>query len=287
MDSEEITKIRAGGCTFRFEDAKDDGSGRFAIATTAGRHGPEAMANTLRCPKLFGSGAEVAFSRLSLAETLEELERQLPQLRNAKEVIFLGKSGGGYVASALAATYAAMRAPRRVRAVAFNPPTQVWPPDEGRRGKVYLKMMKRSKRGDPGYLRRLEEEGDLKPLIERVAATPNADFKFTIISGSRNPRDFRHAQRIEGLPGVRQILCDTDQHKIYWWLDVPVDDPVAIQRAIDKWRRAKMYGENVEPDDLDEMDDTGADRSQPDEEMIAAILKFRQEAPSLEALLAD
>lgn len=278
-------KIKIGICTFQLKRGKGPPDGRFAFVTTAGRGGTEGLAGTLDCPMLFGSGAEVAFAGISLTEMLERLEAKIARLANAKEVLFLGKSGGGYSAAALGAAYAAMHPSKRVRVVAFNPPTVLWPPDEGRKGKVYFKILERIKRGDPSMLKRLETEADLRFLVQR-ALDKKADFGLTIIAGERNPRDLRHAERLDDLDGIRLIFCDTNQHKIHWWLDVPLDDPEGMARAIHKWRTAKQEGGDAEPDDLDEMDDTGSDRSEPDEEMIAAIRAFREVAPDLESLFA-
>lgn len=259
---------------FLYDYARESPTGRFGFGCPAGLTEEFGLVKHLNCPLLFLGAGDVSFFRLPMKELVARLVDQVEALRNAKEVVLLGTSGGGYVAFNLGAHLAAHLAPTPVRILAFCPVTRIWPPDSERGAKVYVQMIRRSER-NPAMRAILEAEGDTSPMIERLRDIPGADLRALVVAGSYHQRDFPQAERMRKLKECKVMLRNTAEHGLQYWMEAPVDD---IQFAREQMR-ARMEARRVEQGIRHKLSDAEVDAT------VKDIIAMRKDYPTLDSLL--
>ncbi|MDR6286108.1 acetyl esterase/lipase [Methylopila jiangsuensis] len=177
----------------------------------------------LKCPVAVCDTTALSQLCMSTHETVADLIGGLDELAEAKEVVVIGDSGGGYAALMLGLALAEHRPCRPVRAIAFNPPTKIWPPERARKELTYRDLIENAS-AQSEILGRLEAEGDVSPWLRRAADDPQSDFRGLVLASSRQRRDMAHAERLRGEPGMSVVSFPTCGHGVFgWWLALPPD----------------------------------------------------------------
>lgn len=226
---------------FLYDYTRESPTGRFGFGCPAGLTEEFALVRQLQCPLLYLGAGDVSFFRMPMRDLSARLIDQVAALRNAKEVVLLGTSGGGYVAFNLGAHLAAHLAPTPVRILAFCPVTRIWPPDSERGAKVYVQMIRRSER-NPAMRAILEAEGDVAPMIERLRDIPGADLRALVVAGAYHQRDFPQAERMRKLRECKIMMRNTAEHGLQYWMEAPVQDIDLVREQM----RARMDARRAE-----------------------------------------
>jgi hypothetical protein len=197
--------------------------GRFGIIIGAGVTGRTALGNQLQCPILHMEAAGLLQFTVEFDDFVKAAIDAVPPLAQAKQVVLVGVSGSAQLVIMVGMALAKAIAPRSVRVIAFNPPTKIWPFESSRMNtELYRSVVALAER-DPTVRKRLEDNGDLVPLLQAIPQqAPTADLKCMVFGSLRKERDAWHAERVAGLPGVHVELIDTDVHLLHRLMVLPL-----------------------------------------------------------------
>lgn len=197
--------------------------GRFGIIIGAGVTGRTAIGNQLQCPILHMEAGGILQFNVDEDEFVRAAIEAVPQIKAAKQIVLVGVSGSAQLVMVFGLLFAKALAPAQVRVIAFNPPTKIWPFEASRMNtQLYRGLVALAER-DEGIRKRLEERGDMVPLLQAFPQeVPNGDFKCMVFGSLRKERDAWHAERVAGLPGVHVELIDTDVHLLHRLMILPL-----------------------------------------------------------------
>ncbi|MFD1332115.1 hypothetical protein ACFQ4O_08905 [Methylopila musalis] len=280
-DQPKSVRFMAGRVDVELWPRPASASGRFCIVARPHSMVRWKAVQTLRCPVAVCNTVLLSKLPLTSDETAADLIAHIEGLRDAREIVFVGDSGGGYTAFAVGVALARQLPNRPVRAIAFNPPTQIWPPEDTRNHKSYLGLVERASR-QPGLLERLEAEGDLTSWLRAGADTPGSDFRGLIVASALQRHDIRHAERMIGQPGVSVVSFPNAQHSAFFWWLVMAPDASEAEIRDRIWHRI--------PSKFTAGQDPAALRNVPEhqervEREFQAFRLFRKTLPTLASML--
>ncbi len=196
--------------------------------------------------------ASLSTWQMGEVEIAEALLSSVPQLSEARQIIMVGSSGGGFAAFRIAAALARLAAPKPVRMLAFSPPSKIWPPEPRRmQNSIYRRMISGAEKNEKTKFY-LETHGDLVPLLLDLPRTAaNVDFRSIIVVGRNHSLDWKQASRLQHIPNVTILPISTDYHLVEYFMLLRMEGQEGtLQGFSDQW---KIFGSGTKnlyvPDD--------------------------------------
>jgi hypothetical protein len=206
----------------------------------------------IRAPVLTMQLASLSTWQMGEVEIAEALLSSVPQLSEARQIIMVGSSGGGFAAFRIAAALARLAAPKPVRMLAFSPPSKIWPPEPRRmQNSIYRRMISGAEKNEKTKFY-LETHGDLVPLLLDLPRTAaNVDFRSIIVVGRNHSLDWKQASRLQHIPNVTILPISTDYHLVEYFMLLRMEGQEGtLQGFSDQW---KLFGSGTKnlyvPDD--------------------------------------